>query len=250
MPAPAPTTKTRRNGSTTPCVVRRGRPPAAARLNSRLERGAQVVGQRLQRRPGAGAGDPGEDRVRAGEHVQVRRLPGVDRRSRAAGQRVEVDRPGRGCRARRRRRCARRTAPRRRARRGSCGWARRSCRAPGRRTSRRARPRRPARQQVEVAGHPLQGRVGDQHVDRSLGRPPSRAGRRPRTRSGDRSPRAFAIISGLESRPMTSASGPAVGEQRGEVAGAAAEVDDGRAGRRRRSGRAARRTDGRARRRR
>ena len=88
--------------------------------------------------------------------------------------------------------------------------ARRSCRAPGRRTSRRAPAPRPARQQVEVPGHPLQGGVGDQDVDagRRLPAWPSRAGPRPdSTRPVGSCPPRRAIISGLESRPTTRAPG-------------------------------------------
>ena len=58
-----------------------------------LEAGAQVVGQRLQGRPRPGAGDPGEDRVLAGEDVQVGRLPRVDGAA-EGGERVEVRRGG------------------------------------------------------------------------------------------------------------------------------------------------------------
>ena len=104
-----------------------------------LELRPQPVGQRLERRPGAGAADPGEHRVLAGEHVQVRRLPGVDGAA-EAGQRVEVGLRPEGVRRRAPRRCTRRTARRRPARGAGRGWARRSCRAPGTRTSRRARP--------------------------------------------------------------------------------------------------------------
>ena len=90
-------------------------------------------------------------------------------------------------------------------------------------------------QQLEVAGHPLEGGVGDEHVDRGSPRcRPSRAGRRPRRRGPARR-RGPPRSSRGWSRGRIAALRPAVGEQRGQVAGAAAEVDDGRAGRRRRS---------------
>ena len=180
------------------------------------------------------------------EHVEVGRLPGVDRAAEARSARRGRP-PGRGCAGRRRRACARRTAPRRPARGGSCGSARRSCRAPGRRASRREPPGRPAR---------AAGRGGRAPTAawrwRRVRRPPglvaagparpSRAGRRPRTRSSPACRRGLAIISGLESSPATSRVRPALGQQRGQVARPAAEVDDGPAAPRRRRGRAARRT--------
>ena len=87
--SPTPCRPRRRDGTAArrragPLRVRRPQPP----LELLLEAAAEVVGQRLERRPRAGAGDPGEHRVLALEDVQVRRLPGVDRRSRGrAGRR-------------------------------------------------------------------------------------------------------------------------------------------------------------------
>ena len=66
--------------------VRRPEPP----LELLLEAGPQVVGQRLQGRPRAGAGDPGEDGVLALEHVEVGRLPRVHLAAESL-ERLEVD---------------------------------------------------------------------------------------------------------------------------------------------------------------
>ena len=82
------------------------------------------------------------------------------------------------------------------------------------------------RQQVEVAGDPLQGGVGDQDVDRP--RPAaSGAGRRPRSRAGRRrlpadGPRDH-LRRGVD--PATRARGQRSASDAGQLAGAAAEVD-------------------------
>ena len=193
--------KIRRKGSTTPCSC--GGYAARSRRLELLGRSgsSRSVGQRLQHRSGAGGGDPGEDGVLALQDVEVGRLPGIDRAA-EVGEGAEVDlgavAAGRGAGHG----CARRTPARPRARAGSCGWARRSCPAPGRRASRPASTALDeAGQQVEVVGHPLQGGVGDEHVDRArVGRPVAEVGDL-EVDAGDGPSRAFAIISGLLSRP-------------------------------------------------
>src|SRR5215204_4113880 len=38
-----------------------------------------IIGQRLEHRPGSSPRNPAKDRIRAGQHVQVGRLPGIHR---------------------------------------------------------------------------------------------------------------------------------------------------------------------------
>ena len=101
----------------------------------RLERRALLVAERLEDRAGAGAGDPSEHRIRSGEHVQVRGLPGVDVEA-EPGQDAEVGRGVRCGRAARGRRSCRRTVGPRRARAAAGGSGRRSWRGPGARANR------------------------------------------------------------------------------------------------------------------
>ena len=166
MPAPA---RRRRSGGR---AARRrtavaGTPPRSRRLNSSSNCSRSAVRQRLQRRPRAGAGDPGEDGVVALQHVQVRRLPDVDRTARG-GERVEVGRRRRGCRGRRRRRVlgVRRLGGQLGADRVA-GLVEVAGHLEGEPAARRDLGHE-RRQQVEVVGHPLQRGVGDEHVDAAL----------------------------------------------------------------------------------
>jgi hypothetical protein len=84
-------------------------------------------------------------------------------------------------------------------------------------------------QQVEVLGHPLQGRVGDQHVDRRAQRERVRLG--PLTQVADLPPDAVDLARGRDHLGTAVDAGdlrapPPLGQQRGEGAGTAAEVDD------------------------
>ena len=202
--------------------VRRPEPP----LELLLEAGPQVVGQGLQGRPRAGAGDPREDGILALEHVEVGRLPGVDLAAELL-ERLEVD--DRVVRAR--------DGDARRV-----GGVRRLCGQLG--ADRVARL-------AEVAGH-LEGQPA------ARARPvPTRAGSRSRwpgthcsvafetrTSTGSASPvdpvaqvghlerhgrrglprRGDHLGAGVETGDVRV--GPAFDEQGGQVAGPAAEVDD------------------------
>ena len=202
------TTKIRRNGISTVPSARVGYAADSRALNSASKLARRSSRQRLQRGPRAGAGHPGEDRVGAGQDVQVRRLPGVDRAA-GAGQHVVVD--GRVVRAGHRDAGRVHDVRRLAGQLGADGvaglvevarhlegepaaggdlrdqgaGAGRGGRAPT--GAWRWRPARPARASVGS---------------------PSRAGRPPRSRCARHvAARAASIISGLESRPITSASG-------------------------------------------
>ena len=93
-------------------------------------------------------------------------------------------------------------------------------------------------QQVEVVGHPLEGGVRDEYVDRAL-RPPGAQVRLDEGQSARARVAVAVFVASLADhlRGAVDADdvgvGPAVRERRGQVAGATAQVDDvGRCGRR------------------
>ena len=170
------TTKTRRNGKCTLPVCRPGTRRPAVRPSSARNDCQRILVQGGLDGPQRGALHPAQHRVLGGgpsrQQVQVGGLPRVDRRA-GGGQQVGVagrvvDRAPRSGATW----PPRRTGRRPRAGRGARG--RRSCRAPAGRARRRPAARRPSGAAAPVAGHPLQGRVGDHHVD-VAGRAASRA---------------------------------------------------------------------------
>ena len=127
-------------GSTVPARRSRvGRPQPVRRTPRRTPPAAPVV-QRRQHRSQPRAPDPLEHRVRTRQHLQVGRLPHVDRAAQL-GQPSQVRRRLLDRRLREVEAAEPVAPPRRRPqrRRARCASAPRSCRAPGRRTSRRAR---------------------------------------------------------------------------------------------------------------
>ncbi len=208
-------------------MVARGVRRAQPSLELVLEARAQVVGQRLQGRARPGAGDPGEDGVLAGEDVQVGRLPRVDGAA-EGGERVEVRR---GVVAGGHRDVARVLGVRR------LGGEVATDRVAGLVEVAGDLEREPpaglhagheVRKEPEVAGDPLEGGVGDEDVHPGRGR-----GSGPVAQVGD--VEGDPVVGGAGLRDHLGAGvqavdrgvGPAVGEEGGQVAGAAAEVDDG-----------------------
>ena len=186
--APRPGPRRRSGGTAARC------PTAAAGRRGRPARGTRPGTPRAPRRPAApehrpqpGAADPAHDRVVAGEHVQVRRLPHVDAAAQPGqhlevGRRLRHGRPALGPGPRTPLAPPRSTC----AQLGHRGVAaaRPKLPAPGRRTTRPGATARPSRgSRSRWPGHPLQRGVGDQHVDR-LAPAASRAGRRRRTSAG------------------------------------------------------------------
>ena len=199
------TTNTRRNGSTTR-PSRSGYAARSRRLNSSSKPGPQVVGQRLEGRARAGAGDPGEDGVGAGQHVEVRRLPGVDaaaegREGLEVDRRVVAARDGDATRVVGVRRLGGQLGAD-----GVAGLVEVARHLEGEPAA-RPHPRRPAR----AAGRGGRGPTGGWRW--RPGRRPgrrrvtSRGGRRRRSRSTSRQPRPSRSSPGLESSPRMAASG-------------------------------------------
>ena len=247
------TAKTRRNGSR---VVPSGRGGVGG-----AQRRGVLGGElgRVRRRPGSAStgrstvlAHPGQHRVAAGEHVQVRRLPHVGGQAGGGrGRRSSRRAPGRRpVGARRRPAATAQRGERQRSASSACVGARKlpgTCTAsqpPG------ASQPGPAGEQPLVAGHPVQDRVADDDVDRPLGRPVAHVagGELDPARDGGRRGRGEHLGGGVDPghRARRASARPGVAVMR---ALAAAQVDHGRRAPRRARGRAGRRRAGPVRRR-
>ena len=179
------TTKTRRKGSTTR-PSRSGYAARRRRRNSSSNAGRRSSGSACS----VGRAPVPETQVKTGSGpVRTWRYVVSQASTRAAegGQAPRGRRRGRGCSGPRRRGCGRRTAPRRRARYGSCGWARRSCPAPGTRAIRPGAPgSTSAGSRSRWPGTHWRVALETRTSTGSGVARPTRGGRRPRRRSSGR----------------------------------------------------------------